>query len=180
MRGNPHSVQVQLSGQKARRRQCVPGREMIDNQWVPESRFSSHNSEIILNMFLPANLNLGRLGQSEILPSVTKLKCKYLERADFCKTFYPLLTFPGSYLSGVFLISRNCRGGKIISFCSWWWGFCWDSLSSRSSHKCVNYCWPRVCLGFYMTAYGKAQTNCCVILGQNLVTVATLVQDHPW
>lgn len=47
MRGNPHSVQVQLSGQKAREEgSIVPGREMIDNQWVPESRFSSHNSEI--------------------------------------------------------------------------------------------------------------------------------------
>ena len=57
MRGNPHSVhvsgasnpmcQVQLSRQKAREEgSIVPGREMIDNQWVPESRFTSHNSEI--------------------------------------------------------------------------------------------------------------------------------------
>ena len=47
-------------------------------------------------MFLPASLNLGSSGQMS--PSST---CKYLERADFCKTFYPLLTFPGSYLSGI-------------------------------------------------------------------------------
>ena len=47
MRGNPQSVQAQLSGQKAREEgSIVPGREMIDNQWVPESRFTSHNSEI--------------------------------------------------------------------------------------------------------------------------------------
>ena len=91
--------------------------------------------DLILYMFLPANLNLGRLGQSEILPSVPKLKCKYLERADFCKTFYPLLTFPGSYLSGiVFLLGIS--GSRPIS----WEGSISSNFKNPSDvHESVQY-----------------------------------------
>ena len=37
---------------------AVPGRERIGNQWLPESRFTSHNSKTLFSkkFFLPANL----------------------------------------------------------------------------------------------------------------------------
>ena len=47
---------------------AVPGLETIYKQWVPESKFTNPNSNIKVLLFLPANLNLERKGQHEIVP----------------------------------------------------------------------------------------------------------------
>lgn len=88
--GAPYLMcQVKFSGHKVRPEgSTVPGRERIDNQWVPESKFK----ELIFNFFcLPIWIWEGWDKWNFTFFSQLSSTDKDLERADFGKNFHPFL-----------------------------------------------------------------------------------------